>query len=121
MFTFVMGDLCCLLLEYPWILEQNGVLNMSFMPITHPIVLFNVASVKYLEKNWLTWVSDLLCASSMSQNHGSNKLMIQSRKCYPGPHLFFAKCSRDHYILPGPALKKKVLFMAVPKTYPATL
>lgn len=60
MFTFVMGDLCCLLMEYPWILEQNGVLNMFFMPITHPIVLFNkgnVVSVKYLEKNWLTWVT----------------------------------------------------------------
>lgn len=75
--TFVMGDLCCLLMEYPWIVEQNGLLNMFFMPITYPIVLFNredMASVMYLEINWLAWVRDLL--SSRSQNHGSNKLMV---------------------------------------------
>lgn len=78
----------------------NGCWNkffLFFMPITHPIALFskeNVASIMYLEINWLAWVGDLLRASSRSQNQGSNKLMIQSRKHYPGPHghhLFFAK------------------------------
>lgn len=92
--TFVMGDSCCLPMEYQWMLEQ---IFLFFMPITHPIALFskeNVASIMYLEINWLAWVGDLLRASSRSQNQGSNKLMIQSRKHYPGPHghhLFFAK------------------------------
>lgn len=100
--TFVMGDLCFLPMEYQWILEQIWALNMFFTPITHPRVLFskeNVGSIMYLEINWLAWVGDLLCASSGSQNQGSNKLMIQSMKRYPGPHghhPFFAKSSRDH-------------------------
>lgn len=44
----VTRDLCCLPLEYLLILEQNGVFNMFFIPLAHPIVLFkkeNMASV----------------------------------------------------------------------------
>lgn len=96
------------------------------MPITlyyGIIVLFNkeyVASVKYLEPNWLAWVRDLLCARSRTQNH-ARKVNDSKKELLSRTSPILCRSSRDHYILPRPALNKKVLFMVVPKTYPAIL